>query len=98
MHENKMKRTLIVSSMCNNTGYWIWTSQGQITWSQGGWNCHYYVLENYLFVGCDKCVTSTKANKPLAFEFCKEMSEDQNVEIGEFLTANGTHVLRPLGG
>ena len=50
------------------------------------------------FLGCDKCVTSTKANKPLAFEFCKEMSEDQNVEIGEFLTANGSHVLRPLGG
>ena len=49
-------------------------------------------------LGCDKCVTSTKANKPLAFEFCKEMSEDQNVEIGEFLTLNGSHVLRPLGG
>ena len=43
-------------------------------------------------------MTSTKANMPLAFEFCKEMSEDQNVEIGEFLTVNGSHVLRPLGG
>ena len=51
-----------------------------------------------MFLGCVKCVTSTKANKPLAFEFCKEMSEDQNVEIGEFLTANESHVLRPLGG
>ena len=51
-----------------------------------------------VFLGCDKCVTSTKANKPLAFEFCKEMSEGQNVEIGEFLTGNGTLVLRPLGG
>ena len=48
--------------------------------------------------GCDKCVTSTKANQPLAFEFCKEMYEDQNVEIGKFLTVNGSHVLRPLGG
>jgi len=80
MHENKMKRTLVVSSNCSTTGHWKWTSHGQITWSEG----------------CSKCVTSTKANLPLAFEFCKELSEDQNIEMGEYHTDNGSHVLRPL--
>ena len=96
MHENKMKRTLVVSTMCNTTGYWIWTTQGQITWSQGR-RCRGFIDIQFYCAGCDKCITSTKVNQPLAFEFCKELSEDQNVEMGEFLTLNGSNVLRPLG-
>ena len=28
---------------------------------------------------------------------CKDYSEDQNIEMGEYITWNGTDVLRPFG-
>ena len=42
-------------------------------------------------------MTSVKENVPLSFTFCKDLAEDQNVEIGTYEENNGTAVLRPLG-
>ena len=46
---------------------------------------------------CKDQPTSVKINQPVDFSMCKQFTEDQNVEMGEYITWNGTNVLRPFG-
>jgi len=68
-HEGKEKDSLKVVKDCGEfAGHWIQTAAGQLMWSEG----------------CNKCVQSFKFNTPVQFEFCKELSEDQNFEFGKW--------------
>ena len=74
---------------------WIWTAAVE-------WRYSAVIIRNKTILepeglGYNKCVTSVKENVPLSFTFCKDLAEDQNVEIGTYEENNGTAVLRPLG-
>merc|ERR1719312_1095775 len=79
LHEGQLKDTVVRSENCSvDKAHWVWTIQGQLSWNKG----------------CPRCVTSIKNNHPVGFQMCKEYSEDQNIEMGEYITWNGTNVLR----
>jgi len=81
LHEGQLKDTVVRSENCSvDKAHWVWTIQGQLSWNKG----------------CPRCVTSIKNNHPVGFQMCKDYSEDQNIEMGEYITWNGTDVLRPF--
>jgi len=36
MHEGVLKETLLLNDTCHGGGFWRWTEEGQIQWSEGG--------------------------------------------------------------
>ena len=97
MHEGVLKETIILNATCDGAGFWTWTAEGQIQWSEGREKEEEERESKDMVAGCKKCVTSLRENQPLAFTFCKPFAEDQNVEIGRFEENDGKRVLRPLG-
>ena len=80
IHEKLEKDVLIVDRGCGKPGYWTWTKAGQFKWSEG----------------CQKCVQSIKINKPLEVVFCRDLAEDQNLELGSWVESEGRSRLTPL--
>ena len=80
IHEGIEKESLEVDRGCAKAGHWLWTKSGQFSWSE---ECH-------------KCVQSFKWNTPVQVMFCKENSEDQNMELGRWVETGGRTKLTPL--
>ena len=57
---------------CGGEGSWVWTVSGQFQWRESAGDC----------VQCRKCVTSLKAGAALQLNFCQDLAEDQNLELG----------------
>ena len=35
VHEDVLKDTIVVADTCDGGGFWTWTTEGQIQWSEG---------------------------------------------------------------
>ena len=96
LHEGVYKDSLVLNTT-SEEGFWTWTTEGQVRWSEGWEGQQHTSNIDKIPKGCRKCVTSLKSNQPVTITFCEDLAEDQNVEIGRFGEGEGGRVLRPLG-
>ena len=61
-------------------GYWTWTRAGQFRWSEGD----------------QKCVQTFKINTPVELVTCRDLAEDQNLELGRWVETPERRKLTPL--
>ena len=79
-HEGREKYSLVLDHNCANSGYWAWTEYGQFSWSED----------------CLQCVQTFKFNSPVEVTFCRDMAEDQNLELGRWVEIGGKTKLTAL--
>ena len=82
VHQGVVTQSVVSSGCGNVSGQWAWSGAGQLSWSGA----------------CRRCVQAAAYNTPLQLTHCRDAAEDQNFELGAWITeANSTEPqLTPL--